>query len=61
MLGSVQMALVKFGLSKVIFETDYFFVSFCPSQTNNFFGMRTPYGLYMTKKELLGILSNVGS
>ena len=57
------MALVKFGLSKVFFETDNYFVIFGPSQTYISFGMCTPYGLRMTKKEFLGIpcpKSNVG-
>ncbi len=57
------MVSTKFGLPKVTFETYHFFVIFGPSQTYISFGMCTPYGLRMTKKEFLGIpcpKSNVG-
>ena len=60
--GRPHLALVcvdglsKICPSKVIFEMDYFFVFFGPSQIYIIFGMRTPYGLWMTKKEFLGIL-----
>ena len=47
---------MKFGPPKVIFE-DYIFVIFGLSHTHIIFGMRKPYHLSKSKKELLGIPS----
>ena len=50
------MVSAKFGLPKVIFEKDYFFVFFGLSHTHIIFGVHTSYSLSKSKKELLGIL-----
>ncbi len=60
--GRPRLALVcvdglcKIILPEVIFERDYFFVSFDLSHTHIIFGMRTPYGPLWSKKELLGMV-----
>ena len=52
---SVWMTFGTFGLPKIVFGWDYFFVFLVLSDTYIIFRIRTPYGLGMTKKERLGI------
>ncbi len=49
------MVFGKFGLPKIVFEWDYFFVFLVLFNTYIIFRNRTPYGLGKAKKDLLGI------